>query len=129
VRKAGPWGVPATVLAFAIGWAVAGPEAGVSAALGVIIVFANFAVNGLALSKAARVSVTFLFGVATIGFFIRMAVILAIMFALNQFEWFSPVAFAAGLVPTLILLLAYEAKLIAGPIGQQWQIPEEEVAR
>lgn len=128
VRRAAPWGVPAAALAFAIGALAGGWSTGLSAALGVAVVFGNFAVNGLALARAARISVTALFAVATIGFFVRMAVILAIMFALNQLAWFSPAAFAAGLAPSLILLLAYEAKLISGPIGQQWQIPEEEAA-
>lgn len=129
VRKVAPWGVPAVLAALLIGWVAVDVAIGISAALGVAIVFLNFAANGLALARGARISPTVLFGVATIGFVVRMAVILATMFALNQLAWFSPVAFAAGLVPSLILLLAYEARLISGPIGQQWQIPEEEAAR
>lgn len=129
VRRVAPFGVPAALLALALGAVVGDFRSGISASLGVIVVFLNFIANGVILARAARVSVTFLFGAATLGFVIRMAVVLAFMFFLNQFDWFSPVAFAAGLVPTLIVLLIWEAKLVSGPIGQQWQIPEEQPTR
>jgi len=129
VRRVAPFGVPAALLALALGALFADLHAGVSAMLGVVVVFLNFIANGVILARAARVSVTALFGAATIGFVVRMAVVLAFMFFLNQFDWFSPVAFAVGLVPTLIVLLAWEAKLVSGPIGQQWQIPEEQPTR
>lgn len=129
VRRVAPFGVPAALLALVLGVLAADLDAGISAMLGVVVVFVNFIANGVILARAARVSVTFLFGAATFGFVIRMAIALGFMFFLNQFDWFSPVAFAAGLVPTLIVLLVWEAKLISGPIGQQWQIPEEQPTR
>ena len=64
-----------------------------------------------------------------IGFPVRLGVILLLMFGLNTFPWFSPVAFAVAVVPATIALLVYEMKLIAGPIGNQWNIPEESRAR
>jgi hypothetical protein len=50
-------------------------------------------------------------------------VIVAIMFALNGLDWFSPLAFGLAVVPATILLLAYEMRLIAGGLGQELQIP------
>lgn len=129
VRRVAPFGVPAALLALVLGTVFADLDAGISAMLGVVVVWVNAIASALILSRAARVSVTFLFGAATGGFVLRMAVILGVMFFLNGFDWFSPVAFAAGLVPALIVLLVWEAKLLSGPIGQQWQIPEEQATR
>ncbi len=33
---------------------------------------------------------------------------------LNQLSWFSPVAFALTLVPAIVALLVFEAKLLSG---------------
>ncbi len=126
VRRALPLISAAVVLAFAIGALVGGIPIGVSAAAGALVVVANFAVNGYSLAWAAGVSPTFLAGVAAFGFVIRMAVIVAIMFLLNQLSWFSPVAFLAGVVPTMIVLLGFEAKLVMGPMGRAITIPEEQ---
>ena len=129
VRRAAPFGPPAVLIGLLAGVAASGWDAGWSAAVGVVIVFANFAANGYSMAVAARHSLTAVFAVGLGGFVVRLGVILAAMFALNSLEFFSPVAFGLAVIPTTIFLLGYEMKLLAGPLGQQWRIPEEPAAR
>jgi hypothetical protein len=123
VRKAAPYGPPAMALALLIGAAAGGWGVGWSAALGVAVVWLNVIASGLSLSRAARVSLTVLYGVAMGGFVVRMAIIVAILAGLNQLQWFSPLAFGLSVVPATLLLLGFEMKLLAGGLGQELQIP------
>ena len=123
VRRVAPFGLPAMVLALLIGTVAAGWDVGWSAAIGVAVVWANTTVSGLTVSRAARVSLTALYGAVMGGFVIRMAVIVAIMAGLNQLSFFSPLAFGLAVVPATIILLAFEMKLLAGGVGQELQIP------
>ena len=116
VRRAMPFALPATALAFMVGVVVSGRAAGASAGIGVAIVFANFAVHGLSLAWAARISLTALFAVGLGGFLARLGTIVAVMFALNQLSWFSQVAFAAAVIPGTVALLAFEIKQLSGRI-------------
>jgi hypothetical protein len=114
IRRALPFMAPAVVLAFVAGTLVAGTNAGWSAAIGVVIVEANFVAHGLSLAWAARISLVVLFAVGMGGFAVRLGVIVAIMFGLNQLAWFSPRAFAASVVPGTIVLLIFEMRQLSG---------------
>jgi hypothetical protein len=46
------------------------------------------------------------------------------MFWLNTFAFFSPIAFGLAVIPATLLLIGYEMKLVSGPLGQQWNLPE-----
>jgi ATP synthase protein I len=132
VRRVAPFGLPAILLAFIVGSLAAGWDVGWSAAIGVTIVVVNFVVNGLSLARAARISLTALAAVAMGGFVVRLGVIMAIMFLLNRFSWFSPLAFGLTVVPATILLLGFEMKLMAGGLGRELILPageKEQVAR
>lgn len=124
VRKALPLSVPAVVVALVAGGLVGGRFAAASAAIGAVIVFANFAVHGWSLAQAARISLTLLFLVAIGGFVVRLGVIFLLMFLLNQLDWFSPVAFAAAAIPCTIVLLVFEMKQLAGRMQVDlWAFP------
>ncbi len=56
VRKALPLAVPALAVALGVGGWLGGRDAAASAAIGVGVVFANFALYGLSLAYAARIS-------------------------------------------------------------------------
>jgi hypothetical protein len=124
VRRALPFGPPAVVVALAGGAAAGGWSIGWSAAIGIAVVFANFTANGLLLAWAADVSLVMLFGAATIGFVIRLGAIVALMFLLNRFAFFSPLAFGLAVVPATILLLVYEMRLLAAGVGRDLILPE-----
>jgi hypothetical protein len=114
VRKALPLSVPAVVVALLGGGLMGGRFVAVSAAIGVAVVFVNFAAHGLSLAHAARISLTVLFAVGIGGFVVRVGVIFLVMVLLNKLDWFSPVAFAAAAIPCTIVLLVFEMKQLAG---------------
>jgi hypothetical protein len=117
--------VLASIVATVVAWAIGGPGAAVSAALGVAVVLGNFAVHGWSLSKASEISITAVHAVALVGPVIRIGVIVGLMFALDGLRWFSPVAFGLTVVPATIGLLVYEARLTLRGVGAQLQIPAD----
>jgi len=128
VRRArGPFVVVLPV-AFLGGWAAGGPGAGASAAVGIALVYANFAAHGLSLAWASTISVTAVQAVAFGGFAVRLAAIVGAMFALNTLNWFSALAFGLAVVPATMLLLAYEARLAIRGLGGSLEIPADPAA-
>jgi len=53
------------------------------------------------------------------GWVVRLALIVGLMFFLNGFHWFSPLAFGLAVVPATLLLLAYEMKVLAQGRGHE----------
>lgn len=124
-RRVLPFAASALVLAFLAGTASAGTDRGWSAALGVAVVFSNFWAHAYSIVWAARISPTMLFAVGVGGFAVRIGVIVALLIALNAMVWFSAVAFVAAVIPTTLLLLGYEMKVISGRWqGELWRFPE-----
>jgi hypothetical protein len=124
VRKALPLAVPALAVAIGVGWWLGGGDAAASAGIGVAVVFANFALYGLSLAHAARISLTVLFAVGMAGYIVRLAAVVLIILGLEQLSWFSIVAFVAALVPATILLLSFEIKVMSGRMqADLWQLP------
>ena len=129
VRRALAPGAVAVLLAGAAGFAVAGPDAAWSAALGAAVGLANFALNGLSLAWASTVSVTAVHAVALGGVVVRLGAIVALLFVLSGTAWFSPAAFGLTVVPGTLLLLGYEARLVArGGLGGTLEVPADPVA-
>ncbi len=126
VRRGVWFGPPAFALALAIGTAAGGWDIGWSAAIGIAVVFVNFVVHGISLSRAARRSLTALGAVAMGGFVVRMGAIVGIMFALNQLSFFSPLGFGLAVVPATVLLLVFEMRLLAGGLGSELRLPQKE---
>lgn len=123
VRRALPFALPAVAIAYGAG-SLASGDAARSAAIGVVVVLANFVAHGLSLAWAARISPTALVGVGLGGFAVRLGAILLAMVLLNRLSWFSPVAFAAAVVPATVALLAFEAKMISGRLqADLWRFP------
>ncbi len=114
VRRVLPFVPLAAVAAFAIGWFVAGSGAAWSALIAVVVVAANFVAFALSIAWAARVSPTMLAVVALGGYLVRLIVYTLVLVALNTLAWFSPLAFTLALMPAVIGLLVYEAKLLSG---------------
>lgn len=124
IRRITPFALPAAALAFAIGAIVADANAGWSAAIGIAVVSANFVAHGLSTAWAATISPVLLYAIGLCGFVIRLGVILAIIALLDQTAWFSVVAFIAAVVPSTILLLGAEMKLLSGRMqADMWAFP------
>jgi hypothetical protein len=128
VRRAIVPSALALVAASGVAWALGGPGAAASAAIGVAIVFANFAAHGWSLARAATISVTAVHVVALVGPIVRIGLIVGLMFALDPLDWFSAVAFGLTVVPATIGLLAFEARLTMRGVGGELQIPPDPTA-
>jgi ATP synthase protein I len=129
-RRALPFGPPAVLLAFVAGATVGGWELGLSAALGVVVVLLNFVVHGRSLAWGARISLTALSAVALGGFIVRLAAIVAVMFALNRLAFFSPLAFVLAVIPATVLLLAFEMRQLQGRMQVElWDFSSRERPR
>ena len=113
VRRVLPFVPPLAVVAFVGGTLVSNAGAGWSASLAILVVAANFAASGLSLAWAAGISPVAIFAVGLGGFGLRIAVFAALLFALQTFTWFSPVAFTAAFVPATVVLLGFELRYMA----------------
>jgi len=114
IRRILPFAPVPLIAAFAIGWFVSGPDAAWSAAIAVVVVAANFVVFAASIAWAAKVSPTMLAIVALGGYLVRLIVYTLVLVGLNTLAWFSPLSFTLALMPTVIALLVYEAKLLSG---------------
>jgi hypothetical protein len=125
IRRVTPFLFPAVAVAFALGAALGGPNAGWSTAIAVSVVAVNFVGAGLSFAWAATISPMALAAVGVVGFFVRMATILVLMIALNRLDWFSPTAFAAAVVPATAVLLMFEMKVLSGRMQvDMWSVGE-----
>ena len=133
VRRAIVPGAIAVPVAAGLAWLLAGsgdrPGAAASAAIGILVVLANFAAHGLSLAWASTISIPTVQVVALVGFVLRLAVVVGVLFALTTLEWFSPLAFGLAAVPGTLLLLAFEARSVLRGVGTQLQIPADPAAQ
>jgi hypothetical protein len=127
IRRTLPFAIPAAVVAFVIGVVASNAGAGWSAALGIVIVAANFVASGLSIAWAAGISPVALYAVGLGGFVVRLGVFAVILFALTGFGWFSAAAFTAAFIPATLGLLVFEMKFIASPKVQSdlWYFREQ----
>jgi hypothetical protein len=125
VRRAIVPSLLAFVVASVVAWAFGGPGAAVSAAIGVAVVFTNFAVHGWSLGRASTISITAVHAVALVGPVVRIGIVVGLMFLLDTLAWFSPLAFGLTVVPATIALLVNEARLTMRGVGGQLQIPAD----
>jgi ATP synthase protein I len=114
IRRVSPFAVPAALLAYVVGALFGGADAGWSSVIAVVLVYLNFVANALSISWAASVSPTLVSIVALGGYVVRLIIYTVALVLLNQLSWFSPVAFALTLVPTIVGLLVFEAKALSG---------------
>lgn len=115
-------------VAFLAGWVLSDTGAGASAAIGIALVYANFAAHGASLAWASQISITAVHAAALIGPVVRLGFIVGLMFALNTLAWFSPLAFGLAVVPGTLLLLVYEARLTMRGLGGMLQVPADPAA-
>jgi hypothetical protein len=102
------------LVAFVVGWFAGGSGAAWSAAIAIVIVAANFVVFALSVARAAHYSPSMLAIVTLGGYVVRLMIFTLVLVGLNTLAWFSPVAFACALVPSVVALLIAEAKILSG---------------
>ena len=124
IHKLTPFAIAAVPVVFLAGLPFGGWEIGLSAAIGVAIVTANFVVNAVSLAWAAKISPVIVYAVGLGGFVVRIMVFVALLVLLRQLDWFSTVAFIATFVPATIVLLIAEMKLLSGHMqADMWTFP------
>lgn len=97
---------PALVLLFGLlrGW-----EGAWSAALGVVVVIANFLLAGAILSISARISLQAYHAAALIGFFLRLVLFIGAVYLVASVVEVDRVAFGISAVVAYFTLLTWEA--------------------
>ena len=121
LRRVVPLAPVALLVAFVLGGLIGGSDAAWSAAIAVVIVSLNFVAAALSVAWAASISPAILFAVAMGGFVVRLMIYTIALVLLNTLSWFSPLAFALALVPTVIALLVVEAKTLSGRVqAEMW---------
>jgi ATP synthase protein I len=104
------WVGPPLIVLF---WLVRGGGGAVAAAVGTAIVVANFLIAGLALSKSARISLSLYHAAALFGFFLRLGLIMLVMFLIAQTTEIDRLAMGISAVVSYLVLLSWEAVAVA----------------
>ncbi len=104
------WVGPPLVILFGI---LGGAEGAFAAAIGVVVVAANFALAGLLLSKAAAISLRLYHAAALVGFFLRLGLIMLVMLVIAQVIDVDRLAMGISAVVSYLLLLSWETVAVA----------------
>ena len=104
-------GAALAVAAFVAGLAANGLRSGVSALLGVLLVSASFAVYVLALGRARRISGAALQAVVLGGWLVRLAVLVASLFAVKAAGG-DVAAFGFAAIAAALAVATYEAWVV-----------------
>lgn len=104
------WVLPIMAAVF---WVFRGWEGAVAAAVGVVIVAANFWLSGLVLSRSARISLSLYHAAALFGFFLRLGLIMVAMYVVAQVFEIDKMALGISAVVSYLVLLSWEALAVA----------------
>lgn len=104
------WVAPPIVAVFAI-WR--GGSGAIAAALGVVIVAANFVLAGFLMSKAAGVSLKLYHAAALLGFFLRLGLIMLVMLVVAQVIDVDRLAMGVAAVVSYLVLLSWETVAVS----------------
>lgn len=91
-------------------WLFQGTPAAAAAALGVVVVVANFLLAGWMLSISARISLAVYHAAALFGFFLRLGLIMLTMLLIARLvEDLDRMAFGVSVVVAYLVLITWEA--------------------
>ncbi len=96
----------------AVFWLTRGGAGAAAAAVGVAIVAGNFLLAGGLLSLAARRSLAIYHAVAVVGFFVRLGLIMLVMFGVAWIWDVDRLAMAVAAVASYLVLLTWEAVVV-----------------
>jgi len=84
-----------------------------SAAYGIAIVLANFALAAAMIAAAARISVGLMMGATLFGYLIRLGLIFIAVWLVKEASWISLPALGSTIIVTHLGLLFWEMKYVA----------------
>jgi hypothetical protein len=112
--KRGVWLVPVVLIAAVAIWGSAGAA---SAAVAIGLVAMNLVLAALALSWAARRSLTLLMGVALGGFVVRMALVTVVLLLVKDEPWIDLTALGVAVLVTHLGLLFWELRYVSASLA------------
>jgi hypothetical protein len=113
VRR-GLWAAPALVLLGALVW---GGDGAWSALVAIALVLVNLTLSALALTWAARVSLTMIMVVALAGFAVRMGLVVLAVYLVRDEPWIDLTALAVGVLVTHLGLLFWELRYVSASLA------------
>ena len=112
--KRGVWFAPAVLLLATMVW---GTEGASSAAVAIALVSVNLVLAALALSWAAKVSLTAIMAVSLGGFAVRMGLVTAVLFAVRDTGWVHMTALGICVLVTHLGLLFWELRYVSASLA------------
>lgn len=112
--RRGVWLAPLVVLA---AWGIWGGDGAASAGVAVGIVLVNLVMAAIALSWAARRSLTLLMGVALGGFAVRMGLVTVVLLLVRNEPWIDFVALGITVLVTHLGLLFWEMRYVSATLA------------
>jgi hypothetical protein len=112
--KRGVWFAPVVLLLASLVW---GAEGATSALLAIALVSVNLVLAALALSWAAKVSLTAIMAVSLGGFAVRMGLVTAVLFAVRDADWVDLTALGITVLVTHLGLLFWELRYVSASLA------------
>jgi hypothetical protein len=112
--KRGVWFAPAILLLATLIWGTQGAS---SALVAIALVVVNLVLAALALSWAAKVSLTAIMAVSLGGFAVRMGLVTAVLFAVRDASWINMTALGVTVLVTHLGLLFWELRYVSASLA------------
>lgn len=112
--KRGVWFAPAILGLATLVWGAQGAS---SAAVAIAVVAVNLVLAALALSWAAKVSLTAIMAVSLGGFAVRMGLVCAVLLAVRDTAWVNMTALGITVIVTHLGLLFWELRFVSASLA------------
>jgi hypothetical protein len=112
--KRGVWFAPAILVLASLVW---GADGATSALLAIALVSVNLVLAALALSWAAKQSLTAIMAVSLGGFAVRMGLVTAVLFAVRDASWVDLTALGVTVLVTHLGLLFWELRYVSASLA------------
>jgi hypothetical protein len=112
--KRGVWFAPAILVLATLIWGTRGAS---SAAVAIALVAVNLLLAALALSWAAKVSLTAIMAVSLGGFAVRMGLVCAVLYAVRDASWIHMTALGITVLFTHLGLLFWELRYVSASLA------------
>ena len=112
--KRGVWFAPAVLLLATMAWGTKGAS---SAVVAIALVVVNLLLAAMALSWAAKVSMTAIMAVSLGGFAVRMGLVTAVLFAVRDASWIDMTALGVTVLVTHLGLLFWELRYVSASLA------------
>jgi hypothetical protein len=112
--RRGVWLAPVVLLLASLVW---GSDGATSALLAIALVSVNLVLAALALSWAAKVSLTAIMAVSLGGFAVRMGLVTAVLFAVRDAGWVDLTALGVTVLVTHLGLLVWELRYVSASLA------------